>query len=56
MAFIDFDPGPNALITGEGALDGEDGIPMSAMFLREAIWMQLPDNYPLYFMELHDDY
>lgn len=45
-----------AYITDEGALDGEDGMPLGVTFLQGAIWMALPDNYPIAFMEAHDDY
>ena len=39
-----------AYITDEGALDGEDGVPLGAMFLQGAIWTPLPDDFPLAFM------
>ena len=45
-----------AYITDEGALDGEWGDPLGVTFLQGAIWMALPDNYPIAFMEAHDDY
>lgn len=40
-----------ALITDEGALDGEDAFPLGEDFLRGAIWLPLPDSYQLAFME-----
>lgn len=43
-----------ALMTDEGPLDGEDGMSLTDEFLAGAIWTRLPDNYPLYFMELTD--
>lgn len=45
-----------AYITDEGALDAEDGHPLGVTYLQGAIWMALPDNYPMAFMEAHDDY
>jgi Lar family restriction alleviation protein len=45
-----------ALITDDGALDGEDGMPLGVMFLQGAIWTKLPDSFPLAFMEALDDY
>lgn len=44
------------LVTDEGILDGEDGIPLCKEYLEGAIWCRIPDDYPLYFMERHDDY
>lgn len=31
-------------------------MPLGVTFLQGAIWMALPDNYPIAFMEAHDDY
>lgn len=45
-----------ALMTEEGPLDGEDAFELGETFLRGAIWMLLPDDYPIAFMEIHDDY
>jgi len=39
-----------------GILDGEDGLELTGQFLQGAIWSRLPDDYPLRFMERHDDY
>lgn len=40
-----------ALMTEEGPLDGEDAFPLDNTFLRGALWMPLPEAYPLAFME-----
>lgn len=45
-----------ALVTDDGVLDGEDGFDLSGSFCEGAIWTMLPTNYPLCFMEYHDDY
>ena len=46
-----------ALMTDDGPLNGEDGCNYEDCgFFRGAIWMPLPDDYPLAFMEYHDDH
>lgn len=45
-----------ALVTDEGLLDGEDGLPLTDIFIKGSLWTLLPDDYPLFFMERHDDY
>ena len=44
------------LVAEYGILDGEDGLELTVQFLQGAIWSRLPDDYPLRFMERHDDY
>lgn len=44
------------LVAEYGILDGEDGLELTEQFLQGAIWSRLPDDYPLHFMERHDDY
>jgi len=45
-----------ALVTDDGILDGEDGMVLPESFLRGAIWTALPEDYPIAFMEVYDDY
>lgn len=44
------------LVSDDGILDGEDGNEHYASFLNGSIWAYLPDEYPISFMERHDDY
>jgi len=43
-----------AMMSDDGPLDGEDAFPLGDDFLRGAIWMPLPENYPLGLMEQTD--
>jgi hypothetical protein len=46
-----------ALATDDGLiLEGEDGYPLPVTYLQGSMWMPLPDDYPLGFMEVSDDY
>lgn len=44
-----------ALMTDDGPIDGECGEPLSENFMDGAIWIPLPDSYPLGFMEVTED-
>lgn len=44
-----------ALMGQDGPLDGEDGSLLGEAFLRGAIWAELPESYPLGFMEVTED-
>ncbi len=54
------DDGCTAIIAlatdNDGILDAEDAYPLEASTLRGCMWMPIPDDYPLYFMEASDDY
>lgn len=39
----------------DGILHAEDATPLDAGTLRGSMWMPIPDDYPLYFMEVSDD-
>ena len=38
-----------------GLLDGEEGEYVPRLFLRDALWARIPDDYPVSFMEAADD-
>lgn len=40
----------------DGILHAEDATPLDEHTLRGSMWMPIPDDYPLYFMEVSDDY
>ena len=46
-----------ALVTdNDGILHAEDATPLDNHVLRGSMWIPIPDNYPLYFMEVSGDY
>lgn len=45
-----------ALMSESGPLDGEDAWELGKDFTNGAIWLLLPVDYTLAFMDRHDDY